>query len=504
MSGVAHGQQKECVGQGSFQTESTIWPHSLTNQDVRIPFESAAGFPSSYLAASAATSSFGAAFLATAPAKVFLSNPFDITPVEVLLEGLHNAGNQLDGQYVRAGSDRLDGAGAASGINGQADYRFEADTTEMKLCSTDLSKCPAFDPVNVYYHVDRYARDYWVDQMGVDISFQAQARVHSGGDGAFADPPNWKIVFRVGDIFSKNAALSNDLIYHEYTHLVTHSLGFEIDSGGSEETSALSEGYADYFTMSYTDDPQFGEWVVTCPDRQQCLGSYNGRENDTEIRTAELLKHTWNWNFGLPDPTLQYGYCLRFHELDLKCKESFNNPDHAHRYTWGMIWAAMLWDFRKMVGQEVADRIAIEAVRRHNSESGLDDAARDLVAAEQTLYLGIYASELSDALSGRGFPYEIVDSIDENTLPHKDGLTVWPNPTLGSSQFTFTSNRAGNMTYRLLDMSGKEILNQSAGWRAAGSHDERVDINGLASGVYLLSVRVDGGHVASSKIVVAK
>ena len=438
-------------------------------------------------------------YQATAPANVFLNNPFDVQPVEVVLEGLIGDGLTLEGEYVRAGSERIDGFEVATtGIDG-ADYRFEADTTDIKLCNTDLSRCPQFDAVNVYYHIDRFVRDFWIDRMGVDISFQANARVHIGGDGAAAQPDERSLIFKVGNIFNKNAALSNDLIYHEYTHLVTWALGFEVDSGGPDEPLALSEGYADYFAATYTDGPRIGDWVVTCPPRQLCIDDED-RDNDLEIRHLGVDATIWNWNFGLPDAGLEYGFCLRYHELDQKCKDSYNNTQP--RYVWGMIWAAMLWDLRQEVGADVADFLIVDAIRRHSSVASFAEATVNLIEAENSLFNGLHRDALERALTGRGFPVTATAVEDEPELPEGLDIQVWPNPSTERAQVSFKTVRSGEWNWRMVDMTGRIVLS-GGGQSASGESTLTLDTAAVAPGVYVIQV-LTGDRVLNKSLSIVR
>ena len=421
-------------------------------------------------------------FRHTAQANVFSTDPADGDAVEVVLQGLLGDGHSLDGEFVRAGSDRIDGQGvAATAPNG--DFRFAPDTTSAVLCPTDLSRCQAFDAVNVYYHVDEFARHFWEERMGVDITFKAEARVHVGGDGAFADWNTRSLKLGVGDIFMKNSALSDDLIYHEYNHLVMASLGFEAGIGVSEQTRALHEAYADYFMATWTDDPRVGEWVVTCPPRQQC----EGPPNSTDLRTLVLDAEAWNWRQGQPSDDLKYGICTRFHEGDLKCKQSWNN--FTNPYIWGMIWGAALWDLRTAIGPEIADRIVLETVRFHTSESGFDEALAQIVETGHALFGPNVGDQVRQAFEQRGF--NLATDLARQDVPAADAhtldLELWPNPAVDEIRIrSGSSDRGRQADWVIEDILGRIVLTG----RSPGDAGWSVDISDLAPGLYFVRVRV--------------
>ncbi|NNE68871.1 MAG: hypothetical protein HKN29_00755, partial [Rhodothermales bacterium] len=203
---------------------------------------------------------------AQAPALVYSTDPAGGPAEEVVLERLFGAGDRLEGRYVRAASNRLQQSGeAAPGKDGLSDFRFEPNDPETEDCLENIDDCAPFDAVNAYYHVDRFATEFWRDRMGFDPPFQADVVTHISGDGAFADAPRDLIKLAAGWIFMRNAAKEDEIIYHEYTHLVAAALGFTLDINSGVEAQAVSEGYADYFAASYTNEPRIGEWVVTCP-----------------------------------------------------------------------------------------------------------------------------------------------------------------------------------------------------------------------------------------------
>ncbi len=411
----------------------------------------------------------------TAPARVFLQSPMEGEAQEVMLERLHGDATALDGQYVRARSDVLDrNRGAAPGKEGLADFRFDPVLDSIRDCPLDAGVCPLFDAVNLYWHVDRFASEYWVARMGLDIDFQAEATAHIIGDGGFADAPTFRMKVAAGDIFMKNGALSDDLIYHEYTHLVTADLGWVITTESTTQERALSEGYADYFAATYTDDPVFGEWIVTCPPRNDC----EGPENDTDLRRLDLPADVWNWGFGAPDATLQYGFCLRYHTGDRKCKASFNNFTDV--YVWAIIWGNLLWDMRSAVGADAFDRIALEAVRRHDVGLTFETAAADLLEAEQALYGGQHAAALRTAMAGRGVtPAEGVRV--ETPGASDDRIAVYPVPA--STRIVIE----GGKLLSIHDITGRTV------WRGASDGTTAtVDVSALPPGWYAVRVASSG------------
>ncbi len=418
----------------------------------------------------------------SAAANVFASDPSSGGPIEVTLSGLVGDGLHLDGEYVRVGSDRLDGAGALA-FSANGDFRYQPDTTKVTDCITDQSRCARFDAVNVYYHVDTFVRQFWIDKLSITPSFVAEARVHIAGDGAFADWATRSMKLRVGDIFMKNSALSDDIILHEYNHLLMASLGFEIGTGVSDQTRALHEAYADYFMASWTNDARVGEWVVTCPPRQQCTGP----QNDTDLRTLILNPEEWNWRQGQPADTLKYGFCLRYHEGDLKCKASWNN--NAKPYVWGMMWAASLWDLRTIVGAGVADVIAVEAVRMHTSITDFQSALEHIITSGTDRFGRDVGEQVQRAFEQRGFL--LASDVGTESLfaaaSQRRDIQVWPNPVRHKLNVRLdTEVPDADAPWVIHDVMGRVVMSGRTGI----AHRWSVPAHDLPPGLYRLRVEV--------------
>lgn len=406
---------------------------------------------------------------ATAVANVYLTSPEDGATAEVELQRLYGDGSRLDGQYARVRSAVIHvGETSAPGINGTPDFRFEPILDPPEDCNLDHSLCSEFDSPNVYFHLDRYAKEFWTERLGVEISFQADISVHIAGLGGFTIPRDNILKLAIGHLFMKNSALSDDVMYHEYTHLVAYQLGWSVTTDTPVEVRALGEGFADYFSASYTDDPRFGEWVVTCPDRAHCEGA----PNDLEFRRLDLDPAEWNWNNGSPDPKLRYGFCVRYHTGDTKCKASHNN--FTETYVWGMIWGGLLWDLRVALGADIVDHLAVESMRHHDDASTFETAARDLLNADALLNGGRNHDTIEALLERRGiFAAEAV-GVDATGIPgDAESLSVYPNPV--SDILSIDTMEA----VELVDVLGRVRLVAPAG---VG----RLDVSGLAPGLYVV------------------
>lgn len=445
------------------------------------------------------TATFSGAPQQGVPANVYLENPDDGTTAVVQLERLDGDGTRLAGRYVRVTSDKLSTNGqAVEGVGGAADFRYEPNTSPMADCTWHIEDCSLFDAVNVYYHIDRFAHEYWTDRLGVDISFQAAAITHVAGDGAYANRPPGTIKFGLGATMTKNAALDPDIIRHEYTHLVTTSLGFEVGIDSPVETRAVNEGIAHYFAASFSDDPRIGEWIVTCPPRQHCTGP----DNDTEMATLATDPAVWNWNRGRPSDHLKYGACTRYYPLDGKCKIGHHNFTDV--YTWGMIWGSALWDLREAVGAAAVDRLVVESLREFGGyEVRFDVALTALIDADRRVYAGQHIEAIADVFTTRGFSVAAnVGSEDPTVPPSRFTLRLaGSNPITSEARLSFHLQTSARARLAIYDALGRQIILLHDGKTSPGIHDVVWTADSVPSGRYFAVITAGSRREAVLLIV---
>lgn len=102
-----------------------------------------------------------------------------------------------------------------------------------------------------------------------------------------------------------------------------------------------------------------------------------------------------------------------------------------------------------------------------------------------------------------------VATTPENGLP--TGLTlhaVYPNPVRSAATVRYDLPQAGDVTFSVYDVLGREVKQVSLGQVSAGADREaRIEVDGLGAGVYVLRVRVEDGagvSTRSSQLTVVK
>ena len=252
------------------------------------------------------------------------------------------AGGALRGKWVRVGSDL---GPEANESNHVYDY-----------VSTD----PRFEQAMAYVHGDRsFQHAEELGFLGL-LSEPIGIVVHGTRlDNSWYSPPTREIIFGSGGV---DDAEDGDIILHETGHAIHDAL---VPGFGGGDTRAISEGFADYWAASLTDDACVGDWDAT--------------------------------SYGPP--------CLRRVDDDVVYPASLTGSVHKD----GRLWSSLLWDLRAELGPELGDRLALAALREQSWDSSWEDAAQALLRAADRL--GLPRSSVEPQLARHGFLAEIL-SVD--------------------------------------------------------------------------------------------
>jgi thiol-disulfide isomerase/thioredoxin len=77
--------------------------------------------------------------------------------------------------------------------------------------------------------------------------------------------------------------------------------------------------------------------------------------------------------------------------------------------------------------------------------------------------------------------------------------SIYPNPTRGSITVALTTPEAGLVQFRLTDMVGRVVLQESK-YYSSGDNSHTMDLEHISNGPYLINVHVNGSKIKSSKI----
>lgn len=100
--------------------------------------------------------------------------------------------------------------------------------------------------------------------------------------------------------------------------------------------------------------------------------------------------------------------------------------------------------------------------------------------------------------------FDLTESIEVAVaLPEKPAIKTYPNPFNPITNISYDLQASGSVTMVVYDISGKQVAELVNGWRDAGQYEMTFDGSELASGVYLIQLRI-GNSIAVGKLALVK
>lgn len=82
-------------------------------------------------------------------------------------------------------------------------------------------------------------------------------------------------------------------------------------------------------------------------------------------------------------------------------------------------------------------------------------------------------------------------------------ISLYPNPAKNDVTINYSLNTPGNVEIEIFDVTGKVVKTVSASNMQAGDHANKVDVSAFEAGVYLCSIKAEGGK-SFARFVVTK
>ncbi len=79
----------------------------------------------------------------------------------------------------------------------------------------------------------------------------------------------------------------------------------------------------------------------------------------------------------------------------------------------------------------------------------------------------------------------------ENGNSSNISIAVYPNPAVDEATIAYTLNDAANVTFRLVDLNGREVSQFDGGRQAKGTHTQILDVQNLQRGIYVIQMITD-------------
>jgi len=124
---------------------------------------------------------------------------------------------------------------------------------------------------------------------------------------------------------------------------------------------------------------------------------------------------------------------------------------------------------------------------------------------ESTLTLAPIAKCSTISIQGGSNARPAATQISENSGTEANGVSLFPNPTDGTSMLTYSTDHSTNVTIEIYNSIGQLVDRILSSQIQAGTHEQKIDFPklNLETGIYSVNVAVDG-KTTSKKIVYNK
>jgi len=290
--------------------------------------------------------------------------------------GTVTTGNNVDAYLDLNGNDQPDAVSDPRLRDGRAysptqlfDFPFGDGTVQQ-----DPRQYAAAAITNAFYFVNT-AHDYFYNLGFNEVAGNYQTsnfnREGTGGDAVVAEvqwgggsetaafaptPEGVAPKLRLG-LFPRNTVSRIDdldssydgmVVIHEYAHGVTDRLvGAKVSTSCLDniQSAALSEGWSDYFAISFFNNPVQAGYI-----------------SQNSVRGIRRYSYE--------------GYPLTYEDFG-------NGIDGYQEHDDGEIWAATLWDLRKSLGAAVTDRLVVNGLKSTPCSPSMTDARDAILTADQ-------------------------------------------------------------------------------------------------------------------------
>ena len=222
------------------------------------------------------------------------------------------------------------------------------------------------EETNAFFHLN-YARDFFDNfSLAPDEKILANLQFNLTGCSAFAVYPNG--LYFSGPVDGcESTALGSDIIYHEYTHLITAPL-LQYALLSSNQAGSMGEGLSDYFAATITKDPAIGENIL----------------NASDVRYL---------NNSLVYPNDFAG--------GIDCAPTDEN-DNCFSHDNSRIFSGALWDLRNNIGSDAADDLVTGAMLTSYLFYDFSDFVNRMVGYDYFYNDGLYKFEICGAFESHG------------------------------------------------------------------------------------------------------
>jgi len=323
--------------------------------------------------------------------------------------------------------------------------------------------------------------------------------------------------------FIKDGSLDTGIVAHEYGHGISNRLTggpanasclfscVQVDSDGNcvQYTEQMGEGWSDYFALIMTLKP-------------------GDNANDAKTIANYSLSQSANGSGLRPAPY------SRSTSINPATYSTTNSTGISAPHGVGFVWATMLWDMTWDLideygydndllngtgGNNIAMQLVMDGLKLQSCNPGFVDGRDAILQADMINNNGANQCLIWKAFADRGLGYSadqgssfdrfdqtqafdmpptsvLVCSLNTNSTLNEKTFSIYPNPASGYVNVKASSVQ-NNVTVAIYDLNGRIVVNQLL----QNTNNAQININGLASGVYVVKITSNGNSQTEKLII---
>jgi extracellular elastinolytic metalloproteinase len=277
-----------------------------------------------------------------------------------------------------------------------------------------------------------------------DSNHQLNANMSTQQDGV---PPRMQMYLFPGTGLNNTSPSANggddaSVIYHEYTHGLSHRL-VKLPNGlpalNSFQANAMGEAWSDWYAMDYLVSHGFDADTATVGDVQ--LGYFVGGGTTVPLRSEPM---------DCPNDASDHGGVCEGGNTPHFGGYSYGDLGHVTNgpevHADGEIWGQTLWDLRQSggIGSGTAEKIISDGMRLSPQDPSMLDMRNAIIQADTVDFAGAHRSTLWSVFANRGMGYFATTNGGNDTAPVADFTTETAALALpkGTLSGTITENGA--------------------------------------------------------------
>ncbi|MDX6512197.1 MAG: hypothetical protein QOE36_1701 [Gaiellaceae bacterium] len=256
---------------------------------------------------------------------------------------------------------------------------------------------------------------------GPDAGHLNRESMTTGPDGT---PPQMQLSLFTGFGVGPDANGGDDasLVYHEYTHGLSHrlvSLANGIPALNGLQANAMGEGWSDWYALDYLTASGFDADTATVGDVS--FGIFLSGGDANTFRSEPIDCPVSPLVNPAPDGSCNGG--LTPHYGGYTYADLGKIAGHAEAHADGEIWAQTLWQLRRALGSSVTETLITRAMELSPTNPSMLDMRDAILQADVVNYAGAHKTVLWSVFAQRGMGVWATTNGTDDTHPVADTHT---------------------------------------------------------------------------------